>query len=623
MARLQLRIISKLNEYKARSVRLHVLSILAVVSGLVLPVNAQASEKHIQASEFVEPEFSSNSPVNDALAGEKSQEQTVLEDAIRRGKLAKSNKQMLVSAHPLATRAGVDVLNRGGNAVDAMVAVQTVLGLVEPQSSGLGGGAFTLFYKADDQNFIAYDGRETAPLDASKGLFLKPDQSPMGFFDAVVGGRSVGTPGTVALLWHMHQQHGALAWESLLRPAIELAQDGFTVSPRMAASIARDQKRLATHPISSAYFLPNGTPLNAGETRTNKAYAESLTLLAKHGGNYFYSEDFASGIVDAVRSSNNPGRLSIKDFAEYHVVERAPTCSEFLAFDICGMGPPSSGALSVGQILAISQHAGLSSLAPNSPKAWHVVSEATRSAFADRGLYIADPEYFDVPTWLLEPQYLAQRAKQIHPSHKRDAIEAGSFKQDKQTLVSGVENTQPSTSHFSIIDQHGNIISSTTTIENAFGSRLMVNGFLLNNELTDFSFRYENELGQIANRVEPGKRPRSSMAPTIVFKDDRPVLVVGSPGGSRIINYLANTLLRFLAWDEPVYAALNAPHISNRYGDMDIEAGRWPASFIVAFEGMGYTVKERDLNSGLHAIQIDDQAYIGAADERREGTAGY
>ncbi|KZY69067.1 MULTISPECIES: gamma-glutamyltransferase [unclassified Oleiphilus] len=576
---------------------------------LLLLISLTASFVHAaQQSEFVEPESStdlsqSNNPYSDLQ------------------KVAQNDTQMVVTAHPLASKAGAEILNQGGNAIDAMVTIQAVLGLVEPQSSGLGGGVFTLFYKSDNQTLVAYDGRETAPLDAEKDLFLNKDQTQMGFFDAVVGGRSVGTPGTVATLWHMHQKDGSLPWARLLEPAISIAKEGFIVSNRMAQSVQRDQDRLSTHPSTAAYFLPEGEPLSAGTKLVNPEYAETLTTLAQRGGEYFYHKDFAVDIVNAVQSANNPGLLSIEDFKQYKVIERVPVCHTFIEHRVCGMGAPSSGAITVGQILMTSEAAGLIDYPPESPQAWHVIAESTRLAFADRALYIADPAYFDVPSSLLNEEYISERASQVNTSKKSPTLTAGSPFSDKIALSTGINVDQPSTTHFVVVDKSGNIISSTSTIENAFGSRVMVKGFLLNNELTDFSFKFENDKGLIANHVEAGKRPRSSMAPTIVFKGDTPVLAIGSPGGSRIINYVANSLIRLLAWGQPLIEAINAPHISNRYGDMDIEKDAWSDEDISALKNLGYKVNQRDLNSGLHAVQIRKDLLKGAADKRREGSA--
>lgn len=537
-------------------------------------------------------------------------------------KQLKSRKHMVVSANPYATDAALEILRDGGNAADAMVTVQTVLGLVEPQSSGLGGGAFTLYYDAKHSQLRAFDGRETAPLASNAALFLDENEAPLAFFDAVVGGRSVGTPGTVAILAHIHAKHGTKQWDELLQPAIELAEQGFVVSPRLANAIEKDRQRLSSDEQTRRYFLPSGKPLLAGTVLKNTEYARVLRMLAEKGPSSFYAEEFAQGIVDKVQTAENPGYLSIEDFKRYEVIEREPVCAPFLEYRVCGMGPPSSGAISVGQILMLTEASNAAAHKPESPTAWQLISDATRLAFADRNVYLADPDFFDVPNWLLSKDYINQRAKLLTPNKQLIETRAGQFSSNIQSnLVAGQQVEQASTTHFSIVDAKGNVLSSTSTIENGFGSRLMVKGFLLNNELTDFSFAFKNEEGLIANRVQPGKRPRSSMAPTIVMRDNAPFMAIGSPGGSRIINYVANSLIRTLMWSQSPFDAINAPHISNRYGQMDVEANRLSAKQVNAFKTIGYKTVERDLNSGLHVIQIDkDKAtLIGAADLRREG----
>ena len=531
---------------------------------------------------------------------------------------------VVVAAHPEASQAGYDVLAQGGNAIDAMVAVQTVLGLVEPQSSGLGGGAFLLYYDASRQQLTTFDGRETAPQNAPNDLFIGPDQTPMKFFDAVVGGRSVGTPGTVKLLSEVHSRFGSLDWSALLTPAIKLASSGFSVTPRLANAVANDADYLQRDPESAHYFFPQGKPIQAGQNLQNPAYAETLAMLAKRGGDAFYGEENARAISEKVRRSANPGYLAVKDFANYRVIERAAVCSHYHAYEVCGMGPPSSGAVSVNQTLGILEPFTLSKKPPEAAETWQLVAEASRLAFADRGVYLADPDFHAPPKGLLDPAYLQARAALITPGKAAVEVSAGKPSADSAQYVQGVSPSQASTTHFVIVDKQGNIVSMTSTIENGFGSRLMVNGFLLNNELTDFSFAAKNQAGLIANRVEAGKRPRSSMAPTIVFKTAKngsrePFLALGSPGGSRIINYVANTLIRILDWDFSLQQAFDAPHIINRFGVQDLESGSDAQVLESAFQAMGYRTNVRGLNSGLHGVKFDKNGMVGAADRRREG----
>ncbi len=527
---------------------------------------------------------------------------------------------MIAAANPHAAEAGAAILAAGGSAADAMIAAQTVLGLVEPQSSGLGGGAFLVWFDAATGEMTTLDGRETAPLAATPRLFQDADGKPLGFFDAVVGGRSVGTPGTPALMAEAHRRWGKTPWPRLFDDATRLARDGFAVSPRLAALVAYDAERLAVHSATAAYFLPDGAPLAEGDILKNPAYAETLRVLARQGTRPFYSGRIAADIVRTVQEAPNAGVLSLADLSLYTVPERPPVCASFRGMDVCGMGPPSSGALSVGQILGMLDH--LPVTGPEDPETWRMIGDAGRLAFADRGRYIADSDHVPVPTeGLVDPVYLAQRAGLLRGDKALDSVAPGQPEWDHaRALVDDESLELPSTSHISIVDVDGNVLSMTTTIENAFGSRLMTNGFLLNNELTDFSFRSHRDGVPIANRVAPGKRPRSSMAPTIVLRGGRPVLAIGSPGGSRIIPYVAHSIIAWADWGLNIQEAVALPHAVNRFGTYDLEAGTPAEALQPALEAMGYTVKLRDLNSGLHAIEIGE-VLRGGADPRREGIA--
>ena len=530
---------------------------------------------------------------------------------------------MIVAANPLASQAGAKVLRRGGTAADAMIAVQTVLGLVEPQSSGLGGGAFLVWYDAESGALTTLDGRETAPADATPRLFQDENGEPLKFWDAVVGGRSVGVPGTPALMERAHQKWGNQKWDTLFEDGIALAAGGFKVSERLAGMIARDSDRLVRFGGSSAYFYPAGVPLKEGKTLRNPDYAETLRDLAKNRTMNFYNGDIAREIVRTVRNtSGNPGVLSMADMRGYEVKERASVCAAYRAHEVCGMGPPSSGALTVGQILGMLDGYDLAALGAENPQSWRLIGDASRLAFADRWRYMADSDFVPVPVkGLVDPEYLAQRAEALDGGPALETVSAGMPAFDHAMLWADDESIElPSTSHISIVDSYGNALSMTTTIENAFGSRLMVRGFLLNNELTDFSFRTHKEGVPIANAVAPGKRPRSSMAPTIVLKDGRPVLVVGSPGGSRIIGYVAKTIVAHLDWGMDVQQAVSLGHAVNRFGTYDLEAGSAMEAMAPELEALGYKVKIRDLNSGINAISIGD-SLLGGADPRREGVA--
>ena len=530
---------------------------------------------------------------------------------------------MIVAANPLASQAGAKVLRRGGTAADAMIAVQTVLGLVEPQSSGLGGGAFLVWYDAESGALTTLDGRETAPADATPRLFQDENGEPLKFWDAVVGGRSVGVPGTPALMERAHQKWGNQKWDTLFEDGIALAAGGFKVSERLAGMIARDSNRLVRFGGSSAYFYPAGVPLKEGKILRNPDYAETLRDLAKNRTMNFYNGDIAREIVRTVRNtSGNPGVLSMADMRGYEVKERASVCAAYRAHEVCGMGPPSSGALTVGQILGMLDGYDLAALGAENPQSWRLIGDASRLAFADRGRYMADSDFVPVPVkGLVDPEYLAQRAEALDGGPALETVSAGMPAFDHAMLWADDESIElPSTSHISIVDSYGNALSMTTTIENAFGSRLMVRGFLLNNELTDFSFRTHKEGVPIANAVAPGKRPRSSMAPTIVLKDGKPVLVVGSPGGSRIIGYVAKTIVAHLDWGMDVQQAVSLGHAVNRFGTYDLEAGSAMEAMAPELEALGYKVKIRDLNSGINAISIGD-SLLGGADPRREGVA--
>jgi len=539
------------------------------------------------------------------------------------GRPVQARDWMIAVAHPLAAEAGADVLAEGGTAADAMVAAQAVLGLVEPQSSGLGGGAFLVRWDSATGEMTTLDGRETAPLTATPRLFQDSRGQPLEFFEAVVGGRSVGVPGTPALLQAAHDRWGRAEWPALLAPAIRLAEEGFRVSPRLAALVERDAARLARFPETRDYFLPGGTPLAAGHTLRNPAYAETLRRMAEGGAGAIYSGAIARDIVATVRNaSGNPGLLSETDLALYAVKERAPVCAAYRGHRVCGMGPPSSGALTVGQILGMLDGYDLPGMGPDSALAWRLLGDASRLAFADRARYMADSDFVPVPVkGLVAPDYLGRRARLLQGTQALDAVSAGKPAFDHAlNRADNAAMERPSTSHISIVDTYGNALSMTTTIENAFGSRLMVRGFLLNNELTDFSFRSHRDGVPVANRVEPGKRPRSSMAPTIVMRDGAPVLVVGSPGGSRIIGYVAKTIIAHLDWGMDVQQAVALPHLVNRFGTFDIEEGTRAEDLAAPLEALGFDIRLRGLNSGLHAISVGP-VLRGGADPRREGIA--
>ncbi|MFC5069989.1 gamma-glutamyltransferase [Flaviflagellibacter deserti] len=535
-----------------------------------------------------------------------------------------AKKWMVAAANPVAAEAGATVIRAGGNAVDALVAIQITLGLVEPQSSGLGGGAFLVYWDANEKRLTTFDGRETAPMEATPTLFQDADGKPLKFLDAVIGGRSVGTPGTPRLLETVHRRYGALAWSRLFEEPIKLAEDGFAVSPRLSSLIAAEGDVLKRDPTARAYFYDTtGALLPVGATLKNPAYAETLRAIADGGADAFYEGAIAADIVATVRNApGNPGVLSADDLRNYRVKERGAVCAPYREREICGMGPPSSGALTIGQILGMLEGFDLKSIGSNATS-WQLIADASRLAFADRDRYMADQDFVPMPTaGLLSKEYLAERAGLLASGTKLAEVKPGNPKWSHASLWSDDEALElPSTSHIVVVDRAGNVASMTTTIEAGFGSRLMVRGFLLNNELTDFSFKSQADGVPIANRVEPGKRPRSSMSPTIVLKDGKPELALGSPGGSQIIGYVAKALIAHYDWGMDVQSAISLPNVLNRFGVMEIEKGTPAETMAATFQAMGYEVKIDAMTSGLQAIAIGPEGLTGAADPRREGVA--
>ncbi len=528
---------------------------------------------------------------------------------------------MIAAAHPLAVDAGYAVLARGGSAADAAVAVQVMLTLVEPQSSGLGGGGFALYWNAATETLTTFDARETAPMAADEDYWLDDDGEPLPFWEAVVGGRSVGVPGTPMLLETLHARHGRLPWAEVIAPAIEQAEDGFEISPRLAGAIADAEERgLATFETTREYFFDaEGAPLAEGTRLQNPELARTLRLFADRGAAPFYTGAIARDIVAAVRTEINTGILELEDLERYEVIERAPVCIDYRDHEVCGMGPPSSGGLTVGQILGLLEEFDMAEIGPGTDAA-HLMLEAGRLAFADRNLFIADTDFVDMPEGLLDRDYLRDRASRIDRERSTGPADPGEPPWEEAQLR-GPDGERPrqGTTHFVIVDRHGDMVSATTTIEAGFGARIMTGGFLLNNELTDFSFRPEADGEPVANRVEGGKRPRSSMAPTMVLRHGQPVLLTGSPGGAAIIGYTAASIVAILDWDMDPQEAIDRPNVVTLNGPAIIEDTPEGAELAAALEEMGHEVSVRDLNSGLHVIVVDEDRLTGAADPRREG----
>ena len=533
----------------------------------------------------------------------------------------RAERQMVVAAHPLAAAAGLEILRQGGNAIDAAITVQMVLTLVEPQSSGIGGGGFLLAYDGRTRTLAAYDGRETAPAAATPDMFLHADGSAMEFEEAVVGGLSVGVPGILRMLELAHRERGRLPWPALFEPAIKLAEQGFEVSPRLLDLLAADE-HLKRIPEAAAYFYgADGLP--RGRLR-NEDMAETFRLIARDGAEAFYRGRLAGDIVQAIRTSPlQPGRLAPADLAGYEAKLRTAVCAPYRRWRICSMAPPSSGGIAILQMLRLLEPFALQTKAPDAAATVHLITQTSRLAFADRDRYLADPDKVAVPVRdLLDPSYLRERGRLVDDERDMGKATAGRLRQKVGWAVPLPQVEPVSTSQVSIVDAEGNAVSLTTTIEGPFGSRLFVGGFLLNNELTDFAFQPVRDGQPVANRVEPGKRPRSSMAPTMVLdQQGRLVLVLGSPGGSSIIPYVLKPLIAILDWNLDPQAAVDLPNFANRNGATELEKGTALESLAPALQAMGHEVKAVEMTSGLAVIQVTPEGLQGGADSRREGVA--
>ncbi|MBI1245208.1 MAG: gamma-glutamyltransferase [Alphaproteobacteria bacterium] len=537
-----------------------------------------------------------------------------------------AERQMVVAANPIAADAGRQILRQGGSALDAAIAMQMVLTLVEPQSSGIGGGAFLVHYNAETRKIEAYDGRETAPSDAKPGMFLDKDGKPQPFAQAAMGGHAVGVPGLVAMLALAHDDHGRLPWPRLFEPAMRLATDGFAISPRLAQLVA-ETPQLKEFAATREYFYDaDGNPKPAGTRLVNPQLAETLRIIANGSAPAFYTGGLARAMVRAVAENGTPGPLSLDDLKNYRAAKRAPVCAAYRVYKVCGMGPPSSGGIAIAQILGMVERFDLRQTSANSLPAIHTLLEAERLAFADRARYVADGDFEQVPVAkLIDRKYLALRSKLIDANKSMGKAEPGRF-QRAALRAPDTSSEIPATTHMVVVDAAGNAVSMTSSVEQAFGSRVFVRGFLLNNHMTDFALRpSDGEIPNI-NRIEPGKRPRSSMSPTIVLdRENRLVLAIGSPGGPRIIPYVAQAIVGVLDWGLDVQKAVALPHAVNLNGVSELERDTPLAALAPELRALGHEVAIVPETSGLHAIQVVRRQgraqLLGGADPRREGEA--
>jgi len=539
---------------------------------------------------------------------------------------SKSGPAVVSTANPHASKAAAEILEIGGSAMDAAIAAQMVLGLVEPQSSGIGGGAFALYWHGEEKSITSFDGREKAPGNVDETLFLDDQGQPLKWHDASIGGRAVGVPGVIAMLWKAHQKFGQLPWEELFDPAITLAEQGFEVTPRLAGALTRSQKDLQRNDLArQLYFTSKGTePLVVGMLFKNLEYAKTLKIIAQKGPEGFYTGPIAQAIVDAVQNHrDNSGQMTMKDLKAYEAIERQVVCSSYRSYKVCGMPPPTSGGLTSQMILGLLEPFDIGALAPGSPMAMHLFTQASRLAYADRNIYMADADFIDVPVkGLLNKNYLKQRARLISPLSDMGLAAPGSPPEADQAALKAAGHKTPEygTSHLSIVDDNGNAISMTTSVERSFGAHIMANGFVLNNQLTDFSFAPKRGGVAVANRVEANKRPRSSMSPTLVFGPDGKLFAtVGSPGGSRIIEFVSRTLIGLIDWQLPMQQAIDLGNVNNRNRVTELEEGTPVAGFAKQFTKMGHKVKVGQITSGLHGVRITADGMDGGADPRREG----
>lgn len=532
--------------------------------------------------------------------------------------------EMIAAANPYAAKAGLEMLHEGGSAVDAAIAAQMVLTLVEPESSGLGGGAFLVLYDPKTKKVTTFDGRETAPASATSDMFLGPDGKPRPKSQVIPGGLSVGVPGVVAMLEMAHKKYGRLPWAKLFAPAIKLAADGFPVGPKLARTIVEEKDAAQMPDIKHYFYHADGTPLHEGEILKDPPLADALRAIAAHGSRAFYYGQIAAAIVNAVQHAPvNPGGMTLADLANYRAVERDPVCGSYRGNRICSMGPPSSGGVAILQVLEMLERFPSSDLQPESLSFVHLFAEANRLAFADRAKYLGDPGFVRVPVQgLLDHNYLAARSQLIDPAHDMGTAQAGTLPNLPFDYAPQRTPQRHGTSHLSVVDVRGEVVSMTTTIESGFGAMVMAKGFLLNNELTDFSLEPMIDGKPVADAPEPGKRPMSAMAPAIVFDPDGKFrIAAGSPGGPVIIPYVAEALSGMIDGKLDPQAACALPHVFNPNAYTVLEQGTSLEALAPKLKAMGHQVVIHALSSGSQIIQRTKDGYLGGADPRRDGVA--
>jgi gamma-glutamyltranspeptidase / glutathione hydrolase len=527
------------------------------------------------------------------------------------------------SADPRVTDAGIEILRQGGTAADAAMAMMVALTVVEPQSSGIGGGGFLLYQDAGKGLLSTINGRETAPAAATQDRFIGPDGKALGFLQAFQGGRSVGVPGNVRLMAETHKRWGSLPWAKLFRPAIRLAEKGFVVNKTLESRLQGIQSLWSNFEGAKSIYWVNGAPVRVGMRLKNPKLAASLKLIARKGPNAFYTGKIAGQIVEAVNSSKlAPGDMTFTDLAHYRAKEQQAVCAPYRVYVVCGMAPPSSGATTVLQILGTLQRFDLAATGKDNPQSWHLIGQAMQLAYADREKYLGDSDFVDVPVkGLLDPEYIQQRSAMIDPDKARKDYPAGNPPGAKDRTAA-TSNEVAGTTHFTAVDAKGNIANMTSTIEGPFGSQLVAGGFFLNNELTDFTFTPEKNGAPVANRVAAGKRPLSSMSPTIVFdRDGRAVLALGSAGGKRIIMHVAKTLIGVIDFGLPLDRAIALPNIYFDDGHLEVEQGTLLSTMADDLAKYGQPVQPTDLGSKVNGAQWIDNRWAGASDPRSAGTS--